>query len=76
MAANPISQHDLNEGKPRRVVGFVQIGSRQYLLVRWSSIGKVYVPYDFIKKNFPKLLMKYFEKKCHFISYGPKSKSK
>lgn len=54
--------------KPIRIIGLVRIKDEDYTLVLWSDQKKYYVPYSYIKKNYPDLLIDLFQRGCETVS--------
>lgn len=49
-----------NNSEPNDVKTLLKIDGRDYALVEWGTMGLCYVPYEWIKKNYPSMLMRFF----------------
>lgn len=63
------------EGEPIEVLGLIHIKSRPYALVRWQPYGKAYVPYEFMKRYFPMMVLKHYQKQSTFRQFLDNVKS-
>lgn len=66
---------DIYSGQPEQVLGLLKINEQSHVLVRWTH-GDAYVPYDFLKKKFPMLLLDYFQARSEFRRKGPTTRKK
>lgn len=62
---------DLKEVEPERVIGIVKITGQDFALVVWTNKKKYYVPYQFLRKQYPNLLISYFQRGCEIVKYSP-----
>lgn len=51
---------DIQNLEPIKVKDLLDIDSKQYCLVVWSNNQQAYVPYEFMKKHFPFLLLHFY----------------
>lgn len=65
---------DFFKGEPESVLGLIKIKGGDYALVQWTTDKKFYVPYVFMKKNYPLLLLEFYSSKVNFKLIAPKKK--
>lgn len=53
--------------KPDGMIGVLKIESVDYALAKWSNPGRqAYVPYEYMKRKYPDLVMNYLTKRVTF----------
>lgn len=56
-------------GEPTDIIGLIKIRGEDYVLVQWGQIGKVYIPYQFMRDNFGELVLDYYQTRSRFKRY-------
>lgn len=52
---------------PDGMIGLLKIDSEDYALVKWQNPGRqAYVPYEYMKRKYPGMVMKFLTKKVSF----------
>ena len=70
-------EEDFFRGEPSSILGLIKIKEKDYALVKWTTGSRqFYVPYEFMKTNYPSLLLEFYSSIVHFKLITPRRKLK